>query len=123
MSKREVFNSQPGGIVTPSVRFGNLVFTSGLVGRDAGGKLPPDLCEQARLTLTQMQELLSTSGTSMENVLQVSVFLANIEDRPAFNEVYKTFFSSTPPARTCVEAGRLGEGVLVEVACIAGVTL
>ena len=55
----------------------------------------------------------------MDNVLKVVALVANIDDRPAFNDIYKTYFPTNPPARTCVQAGRLGPGILVEVECVA----
>ncbi len=119
MPKKEIINGQPGSILSPATRFGNLVFTSGMTGRGPDGQFPPDITEQTRLTLESIKSTLEAAGTSTDNVLKVLAMLANIEDRPAFNEVYKTYFPDNPPARSCIEIGRLGPGCLVEVECVA----
>jgi 2-iminobutanoate/2-iminopropanoate deaminase len=109
-------------MLSPAVRFGHLVFTSGMVGRDpATGELGEDIQAQARQTLTTLQTALEAAGSSLDNALKVTGFLANLDDRPAFNEVYREFFPVDPPARTCIQGGRLGEGVLVEVEVVAGI--
>ncbi|MHB1005487.1 MAG: RidA family protein [Chloroflexota bacterium] len=81
--------------------------------------MPPNIKEQSRLTLETIKAALEAAGSSMDNVLKVLALVADINDRPAFNEVYKSYFPNNPPARTCVQAGKLGEGVLVEVECVA----
>ncbi|MCL4466203.1 MAG: RidA family protein [Chloroflexi bacterium] len=122
MPKKEIINPRPptsGAILSPAVRFGNLVFTSGMVGADAASNLPDSIQEQTRLTLDKIKAALEAAGASMDNVIKVLGFLANIEDRPAFNEVYKDYFPNNPPARSCLEIGSPGKGVLVEVECVA----
>ena len=122
MPQKQIVNPlppQPGAILSPAVRFGNLVFTAGMVGVGADGKLAPTLQEQAKLTLDNLKAALEAAGTSLDNVLKVTGFLANLDDRPAFNEVYKAYFPTDPPARTCIQGGYLGDGVLLEVECVA----
>lgn len=124
--QREVIrpaNAPASPILSPAVKYGNLVFTSGMVGRnpETGQLVSSDIREQSRQTLENIKTALEQAGTSMDFVLKASCFVANIEDRPAFNEVYQEFFTSDPPVRTCVQAGRLGEGVLIEVDVVAGV--
>jgi 2-iminobutanoate/2-iminopropanoate deaminase len=109
-------------VLSPAVRFGNLVFTSGIVGRDpATGELGRGIEEQSRLTLRNIEAALSAAGTTLDNVLKVTGFLANLDDKDAFNAVYREFFPADPPARTCIQGGRLGEGILVEVEAVAGI--
>lgn len=109
-------------VLSPAVRFGNLVFTSGIVGRDsATGELGSGIEEQSRLTLRNIEAALSAAGTTLDNVLKVTGFLANLDDKDAFNAVYREFFPTDPPARTCIQGGRLGEGILVEVEAVAGI--
>lgn len=119
MPKKEVINTEPGALVSPAVRFGNLVFTSGMVGRDAAGNLPSGIREQTKLALDRIRATLGAAGSSMDSVVKVVAFLANLEDKAAFNEVYGSYFTAHPPARTCVESGGLGDGILVEIECIA----
>ncbi len=73
--------------------------------------------EQAELTLQNIQYILEAAGCSLDDVVKVGVFLADMADFERFNLVYRRFFASPMPARTCVEAG-LG-GILVEIDAIA----
>lgn len=122
---REVITleGQPSNpMVSPVIRYGGLVFTAGMVGRDpeTGELVPGGIEEQTRQTLDNIQRALEAAGTSMSMVIKATCFLANIDDRVAFNTVYREYFPTAAPVRTCVQAGRLGEGVLVEVEVIAG---
>ena len=119
MAKKETIDPQEGAIFSPAVRFGNLVFTTGVVGKDASGKLVPDIQGQSRAVLETMKSVLEHAGTSMDNVLKVLAFVVDLKDRASFNEVYKEYFPSNPPARSCVAVSDLGEGVLLEVECVA----
>ncbi|MCA9878329.1 MAG: RidA family protein [Thermomicrobiales bacterium] len=120
-------NIRPDGtsanpFLSPAVRFGNLLFTSGIVGRDpATGELGVGIEAQSRLTLRNIDAALTAAGTSREHVLKVTGFLASLDDKDAFNAVYREFFPSEPPARTCIQGGRLGDGILVEVEAIVGI--
>jgi 2-iminobutanoate/2-iminopropanoate deaminase len=122
--KREII--RPDGaaanpILSPAVKFGNLVFTAGMVGRDpTTGEIAGDIQRQAAQTMRNLQAALTAAGTSLDQALKVTAFVADLDDRPAFNEVYRTFFTGDPPARTCIQGGRLGDGILVEVEVIAG---
>jgi 2-iminobutanoate/2-iminopropanoate deaminase len=122
MPRKEIVNPtppKPGAVLSPAVRFGNVVFTAGMVGFDSEGALPPTIEEQARNTLDSLKTALEAAGASMGDVVKVLALLAHIEDRPRFNEVYKRYFPANPPARSCFEVGSLGPGVLVEVECVA----
>ncbi len=120
MAKRQCIN--PSGLLSSAVKYGNLVFTAGMVGRDPEtGQVPPDITAQSRNTLENIKAALEAAGTSMENVLTATIYFSDINDRPAFNEVYRTYFPKDPPGRAGIEIGRLGEGVKVEVQVVAGV--
>jgi 2-iminobutanoate/2-iminopropanoate deaminase len=110
-------------VLVPAVRYGELVFTSGMIGRapTTGELVAGDIRAQARQTMDNLRDVLQAAGTSLDLALKVTAFLADLEDRPGFNEVYREYFTEDPPARTCIQGGRLGEGVLVEVEVIAGV--
>src|SRR6266446_6820630 len=74
---------------------------------------------QTDRVLKNLAAILHASGSSMEKVLRCTVFLKNMGDFAAMNEVYGRHFSQTPPARTTVEAARLPKDVLVEIDVIA----
>ena len=112
-------------VLVPAVRFGTLVYTAGMVGHDpaTGQMVGDDIKSQGRQTMANLQAALAAAGTSLDNALKVTAFVADLADRPAFNEVYLEFFNGEPPARTCIQGGSLGAGVLVEVevvACVPG---
>ncbi len=123
--RKEVIKLDGAGanpILSPAIKYRDLVFTAGMIGRDpkTGQLVPGGIREQSQQTLENIKTALEAAGTSLDNVLKASCFVANLDDRPAFNEVYQQYFRSDPPVRTCVQAGRLGDGVLVEVDVIAG---
>jgi 2-iminobutanoate/2-iminopropanoate deaminase len=105
---------------SPGIRFGNFVFTSGQVGTDAAGQVPPDVREQTRNCLDNIQAVLETAGTNMAHVLKTTVFLTDIEDFAAMNEVYRRAFSGDLPARSTVEVSALARPELkVEIEAVA----
>lgn len=108
---------QPIGPYSQGVRVGNFLFTAGQGSIDPKtGKIAGDNIEtQTRQTLQNIKEILEASGFSMRNVVKVSIFLKNMADFQGMNEVYKTFFTDSPPARTTVQAELPGQGMLVEI--------
>lgn len=78
-----------------------------------------DIKEQTRLTLTHLKTLLEEAGSSLAHVVEVSVFLKNLDDFRAMNEVYSEFFADDPPVRTTVGVNLLGGRMLIEIDCIA----
>ena len=77
-----------------------------------------DIKSETRLELTNISTILKAAGSSMENVVKVSVYLADLNDFEAMNEVYKEFFKDNYPARTTVQAV-LRSGRKIEIDCIA----
>ncbi|HVA88670.1 MAG TPA: Rid family detoxifying hydrolase [Chloroflexota bacterium] len=102
------------------VRWDRLVFTAGQVGRDAktGQAAEGGVREQTRQVLINLRTVLEAAGTDLAHVLKTTCFLTDINDFAAFNEVYREFFPSNPPARSTVQAGLVGSYV-VEVEAIA----
>jgi len=112
---------RPAAAYSQAVICDRLIFVSGQVPIDPGtGKLVQGtLEEQADRTLRNLQAILEEAGSSLSNVLKVTVFLRDIEHYRAFNEVYARYFPADPPARTAVQAGALPLGVAVEIDAIA----
>lgn len=111
----------PVGPYSQAVIYGELVFISGQISLDPATNtlVRGTIEEEARLVLDNIKAILEEAGSSLEKVLKTTVFLADIEDFGKFNEVYEQYFSSHPPARSCIQAGRLPKGMKVEVEVIA----
>ena len=104
---------------SPGIRYGDLVFVSGQGPIDQNGKLiPGDIKAQTRTTLENFRRVVSAAGSSMENVLQTTVYLSDLNDYSGMNETYSTFFPDPKPARATIGA-QLLFGMKVEVQGIA----
>lgn len=119
MARRQIINREPGALHSPAIRVGDLVFTRGITAKGSDGKLPPDIRSQAKICMESLQALLKDAGTSIENAVKVLAFVIDLKDRQEFNEVYREYFPADPPARSCVAVSDMGEGVLLEIECIA----
>ena len=110
---------RPAGPYSPAVRAGDFVYVSGQVPRDpATGVLAgDDIATQARAVLANVRRVLESAGATTADVVSVIVYLVNVDDWGAFNEVYKEFFTEPYPSRTAV--GCELRGILVEVSCVA----
>ena len=98
---------------------GHLVFTSGQIPVDpATGEIPEGIAAQAERSCRNVAAVLEAAGTSMENVVKTTCFMADMADFAAFNQVYARFFTSCP-ARSCVAVKELPKGVLCEIEAIA----
>ena len=105
------------GPYSQALQVGNTLYISGQLGIDpATGKLVDgDTAAQAEQVLKNIMAILMEENMSMHNVAQVQVFLADIADFAAVNEVYKTFFAEPYPARAAIQAGALPAGASVEI--------
>lgn len=97
------------------------VFTAGQVGTVPATKTLAEggIQGQTRQVFENLSAVLQAAGTSLDRAVKANVYLANIADFAAMNEVYATFFPSAPPARTTIQAGALPGGALVEIEIIA----
>lgn len=113
----------PGAIgpYSQAIRVGNIVFCSGQIPIDVatGEFVSDDVAEQTERCLQNLQEVLKAAGTGLGGVVKTTVFLADMEDFGAMNEVYARFFSENKPARATVQAARLPKDARVEIECIA----
>jgi 2-iminobutanoate/2-iminopropanoate deaminase len=104
---------------SPVVVSGDTVYTAGQIANDPDGNLVEGgMPEQARRTLENVRACVEAAGCTLDDVVKVNAYLADLGDFPAYNEVYVEFFSQPYPARTSVQAG-LPPGVLIEVEAIA----
>ena len=104
------------GPYSQAIQIGQLLFTSGQVPIDpeTGG-----IQEQARQSLNNIKAILNAAGTNMGAVVKTTVFLQDMNDFAAMNEVYAQFFQEPYPARSAVQVARLPKDVLVEIEAIA----
>lgn len=120
---REVLAPSPSPlpVFSPAVRTGNLVFLSGQIGNRPGTLelVPGGIGPETEQALTGIRDLLHRIGLGMEDVVKCTVFLADIEDYQAMNEVYARFFPEDPPARSTLAASGLALGARIEIECIA----
>jgi 2-iminobutanoate/2-iminopropanoate deaminase len=116
---------QPPDVATPKAPYspvvvsGDHVFTAGQVAFDAtGAVVAEDMDAQTRQALRNVQSCLAAGGCTLEDVVKVNAYLADLGDFDAYNSVYREFFSEPFPARTTVQAG-LPPGLLVEIEAVA----
>jgi 2-iminobutanoate/2-iminopropanoate deaminase len=111
----------PIGPYSQAVKANGFVFLSGQVGLDpqSGEIVGADLRQQTERVLENLKAVLEAAGTSLHHVVKTTVFLKNMDDFPAMNEVYARYFTSAPPARSTVEVSRLPKNALVEIDAIA----
>ena len=107
-----------------AVRVGDLLFVAGQIGNQPGTRtiVPGGIAAETRQTMENIRAVLERHGSSLDYVVKVTVFLADIKDWPAFNEVYVQYFKGKLPARSALGANGLALGAKVEVECIAVVS-
>lgn len=99
---------------------GDTLYCSGQLGLiPETGALAQGVEAQAKQALENLGAVLQAAGMTYANVVKTTVFLADIGDFAAINEVYATYFAENPPARSCVQAGALPKGGLFEIEAIA----
>ncbi|MEM3030979.1 MAG: RidA family protein [Candidatus Micrarchaeia archaeon] len=109
------------GPYAQAVVSGRLVFCSGQIALEpASGKMVEgDVGAQTRRVLENLRAVLEAAGSSLAKVVKTTVYLKDMNDFPAMNEVYAEFFGQNPPARATVQAARLPRDALVEIEAIA----
>ena len=109
------------GPYSQAIRAAGMIFTSGQIAIDPATQqvIAGDVAAQTDRVLKNLAAILHASGSSLDKVLRSTVFLKNMGDFAAMNEVYGRYFTQTPPARSTVEVARLPKDVLVEIDVIA----
>jgi 2-iminobutanoate/2-iminopropanoate deaminase len=104
-----------------AVRVGNMLYLSGQIGNMPGTRdlAPGGVAGETRQALENIRQVLEYAGSSVDNVVKCTVFLEEIGDYAAVNEVYASFFPSAPPARSAIAGSGLALGAKVEIECIA----
>ena len=102
------------------IRSEDMIYTSGATGRDVKGRVPDDIREQTRICLERLGAVLTAAGSAFEHVIKATVYLTDVKEFEAMNEVYSSFFPVSPPARTTVGVAALAlPGLRVEIELVA----
>jgi 2-iminobutanoate/2-iminopropanoate deaminase len=111
----------PKGPYSPAIAYGNLVFVSGQGAVDpvTGEVKSSDVLEELKLVVQNIRTILEAAGSSMDKVLKVNMYLADIGDFQRVNDAYRGYFGPVFPARTTIQAGKLPLGLKVEIEVIA----
>ena len=108
------------GPYAQAVKVGNMLYTSGQIAlRPDGSMNDGDVVAQTEQVLTNLTHVLEAAGGSLKNVIKTTVFLADMNDFVAMNEVYERFMAGHRPARSTVEVARLPKDAKVEIECVA----
>ena len=108
------------GPYSQGVKVGNFLYTSGQLPINEAGELVTDDIKRATaVCLDNVKAILEEAGTTMDKVVKTLVFIKDMNDFAAMNEVYATYFTSNPPARSCVQPARLPKDALIEIEVIA----
>lgn len=110
-------SGQGSALFSSSVRAGDLVFLSGVIGRDG----PDGVQGATRQALEGVRERVEASDATMADVVQCTVYLTDMDDHGAMNEAYSEYWTSDPPARTAVAVQAVPASAILEIACIAAV--
>ncbi len=124
MAKKIISTDKAPAAIGPysqAIQSGNFLYTSGQIALDpsSGEVVTGGIQAQAKQVLENLKEVLAAGGASLDKVVKTTCFLNDMNDFVPFNEVYQTYFSENPPARSCVAVERLPKDVLVEIEAIA----
>lgn len=121
-AKLEFLNINPQSTApfTPAVRVGNILYLAGQLGTKDGKVVPGGIGPETRQALQNIKDLLEKTGSDMEHVVKCTVFLADMKEWPAMNDVYRTMFTAGKfPARSAFGATGLALDARAEIECIA----
>jgi 2-iminobutanoate/2-iminopropanoate deaminase len=123
MEKQVITTTGAPGAIGPysqAIRAGHFVYTSGqLPINPSSGELVADIKEATAQSLENVKAILEEAGTSLDKVVKTLVFLRDMNDFAAMNEVYAKYFTANAPARSCVQAAKLPKDAIVEIEVVA----
>jgi 2-iminobutanoate/2-iminopropanoate deaminase len=109
-----------GAPYSQGIANGGFVFVSGQLGVDAGGSMVEGgISEQTEQVMKNLSAILEAAGTSLENIVKATIFLVDLGDFQAMNEVYARYVGDEPPARATFQVAALPSGALIEIEVIA----
>ncbi|HEV7237208.1 MAG TPA: RidA family protein [Ktedonobacteraceae bacterium] len=109
------------GPYSQAIRIGQFIYTSGQIALhpEDGTLVGDDVQTQTQQVMHNLQAVLASAGTSLDNVIKTTVFLASMSDFQAMNAIYATYFGEPAPARSTVAVAELPRKALVEIECVA----
>jgi len=116
--------ADPKSFITPLIIHNGLIYIAGqgAHSHDTGEQFPMDIENHTKRVMDNVKHYVETGGGTVDSILQLTVYLAKIEDYDGMNKVFKTYFPNGGPARTTVAVANLPGNSLVEINCIAAVT-
>jgi 2-iminobutanoate/2-iminopropanoate deaminase len=110
-----------GAPYNQAVKAGELVFVAGQLGLAPGAKemIGPTVAEQTEQVMQNLRAILEAAGSGLDRLVKTTVFLQDLDDFSAMNEVYAAHVGERPPARSTVEVAKLPSGALVEIEAVA----
>jgi len=126
MSRKVIITEKAPKAIGPysqAIKSGNILFISGQIPiNPTTSEITGDIKVQTRQVLENIKSILLAAGVSPFNIVKTTVFLKNLEDFNAMNEVYREYFPNDAPARSTVEVARIPRGALIEIEAIAIIT-
>ncbi len=125
MAEKKAFETEKaavlGGPYSQAIIHNDLIFISGqgAIDPQTNELMHGTIEKEAELSMENIRIILEEAGSSLDNILQVTVYLLDMGEYNRFNEVYKRYFQGDLPARTCVQAARLPFGIRVEIDAVA----
>ena len=127
MAEKEIVRTErapapfQGAPYNQAVKAAGLVFVAGQLGLAPGGKemVGADVAAQTEQVMQNLRAILEEAGSGLDRLVKTTVFLQNLDDFAAMNEVYATHVGERPPARSTVEVAKLPSGALVEIEAVA----
>jgi len=124
MEKEIISTKNAPGAIGPysqAVKVGNMIYTSGQLPLDpeTGELVTGDIKKAASRSLLNLKAVLEVAGSSLDKVVKSVVFVKNLDDFAAINEVYAEFFTKNQPARSCVQVAKLPKDALLEIELVA----
>ena len=123
MSKKPIFSQEAPDAIGPysqAIECGNMLFVSGQLPVDKKtGVMPLDIKLQTKQSLENIKHIITAAGYSMQDIVKTTVFVTDLEQFQAINDIYSTYFPNNPPARACIEVAGLPKGAGVEIEVIA----
>ncbi len=124
MTKKIISTDSAPGAIGPysqGIQTGNMIYTSGQLPIDVktGDLELNDIKKAAAHSLDNVKAIIESQGASMESIIKTTIFLTDLADFNDVNEVYGSYFTSAPPARSCVQVAALPKGAKIEIEAIA----